>query len=56
MQKHYQLRLITNILDHEDFWCVSLNSALNMVTRGHKDSLLRVQSDTMDSQRAEATL
>ena len=53
MQKHYKLRLITNILDHEDNWCFSLNSALNMVTRSHKDSVLRVQSNTVDSHRAQ---
>lgn len=53
MQKHYKFRLITNILDHEDIWCLSLNSALNMVTRSHKDSVLREQSNTMGSHRAQ---
>lgn len=53
MQKHYKFRLITNILDHEDIWCLSLNSALNMVTRSHKDSVLREQSNTVDGHRAQ---
>jgi len=52
MQKHYKLRLITNILDPEDIWCLSLNAALNMVMRSQKDSVLRVQSNTTDSHRA----
>lgn len=47
MQKHYKLRLITNILDREDIWCLSIHSALNMVRRSRKDSVLWVQSDTM---------
>lgn len=35
MQKHHKLRLITNTLDHEDIWHLSLISALNMVPRSH---------------------
>lgn len=36
MQKHHKLRLITNTLDHEGIWCLSLISAWNMVSRSHR--------------------
>lgn len=57
MQKHYKLRLITNILDPEVIWAVSLNTALNAVMRSHRDSvfLTGTKKSPGQSQGSEAT-